>query len=156
MDNEGMGIMDRKLIQDTLSKVEKLMDPSTGIRLDNGEGKLADLAVLLNETPISRKRKIAILGSYLLLHLGLESHQELDSQKSEERTRSLLAGDYLFGVYIRWLVQNEERDLLAYLSPVHKKIQIELATGLPLTLALAELFTEFKRYLASCSEGQRP
>lgn len=146
--------MDRKLIQDTLSKVEKLMDPATGIRLSINENKLADLTVLLNETPITRKRKIAILGSYLLLYLGLENHQELDLQNSEERTRSLLAGDYLFGAYIRWLIQNGERDLLACLSPVHKKIQIGLASGLPLELALAELFTEFRNYLISCTEEQ--
>lgn len=146
--------MDSKLIADTRIKVNLLMDPRTGIDLALDEQKLAPLAELLDTAKLSKKRKIAILGSYMLLYLGLTRHEELEVPENEERTRRLLAGDYLFGGYIRWLVQFEERELLTHLSPVHKKIQIGLASGLSLPLALAELDAGFRTFVERYSQGQ--
>lgn len=149
-------IMETKLIQDTLARVEKLIDPGTDIRLAADEQRLAKLAAMVSKAPLSRKQKITILGSYLLLDLGLTLHQELECETGEKRTRSLLGGDYLFGAHLRWLVQNREHDLLAFLVPIHKNIQIGLAAGEPLELAFAELFAGFSHYLFRCQEGNSP
>lgn len=144
--------MDGKWITDAFTRVDKLIDPATGIRLKTEDTRLPELAALLEKERLSRKRRIVILGGYLLLRAGLASHQELDRQSGEERTRSLLGGDYLFGVYLRWLVQNGEGALLAYLTPVHKTIQIHLAAGGTADEAEAELFAGFRSYLSRCQE----
>lgn len=144
--------MDIKLIQDTLDRVGKLIDPGTDIRLAADGQRLARLAAMVSEAPLPRKRKITILGGYLLLDLGLNFHQELERETGEERTRSLLGGDYLFGAYLRWLVQNKEHELLAFLVPIHKNIQIGLAAGEALELAFDKLFAGFSEYLLRCQE----
>jgi hypothetical protein len=151
-----MGIMDIKLIQDTLSRVEKLIDPRTQICLVTDEQRLAKLASMVSKAPLPRKRKITVLGGYLLLDLGLTFHKELDRETGEERTRSLLGGDYLFGAYLRWLVQNAEHELLAFLVPIHKNIQIRLAAGGRLEQAFDDLFDGFSRFLLRCETETQP
>lgn len=148
--------MDIKLIQDTLTRVERLIDPGTHIRLAADEERLAKLASMVNKAPLPRKRKITILGGYLLLDLGLTFHKELERETGEERVRSLLGGDYLFGAYLRWLVQNGEHELLAFLVPIHKNIQIRLAAGERLEQAFDDLLDGFSQFLQRCQTETQP
>lgn len=148
--------MDIKLIQDTLTRVERLIDPGTHIRLSADEERLAKLASMVNKAPLPRKRKITILGGYLLLDLGLTFHKELERETGEERVRSLLGGDYLFGAYLRWLVQNGEHELLAFLVPIHKNIQIRLAAGERLEQAFDDLLDGFSQFLQRCQTETQP
>lgn len=62
-------------------------------------------------------------------------------------TRSILDGDYWFGLYFRLLAQQNELRLLAYLFPVIKNMQIQLMDGTSVTRVLSDLFFHFERFL---------
>ncbi|MCL6457839.1 MAG: hypothetical protein K6T85_07520 [Gorillibacterium sp.] len=141
--------MDNKLTQDTLTKLEKHMNSAVHIRLVIADEELVRMDQLLANSRMKRKRKMAVLGSYVLLYMALLSHRQIDDHlESGGLNRDLLDGDYLFGSYIRWLIDFDDNELLAYLSPVHKRIQIQFMEGLPFKLAMDQLFEHYRLYLS--------
>lgn len=140
--------MDKKLVEDTLAKLDKHLNPAAQINLHPKDEELADMVQLLTDSKLKRKRKIALLGSYILLYTALRSHRLLDArEESATLNRELLDGDYLFGAYIRWLVDAEDSELLSLLTPVHKRIQIQFAEGLSLKDATTQLLDQYRHYL---------
>ena len=140
--------MDQKLVEDTLAKLDKHMNPAAQIALNPRDEELTDMVQLLTDSKLKRKRKIALLGSYILLYTALRSHRLIDTrEESATLNRELLDGDYLFGAYIRWLVDAEDSDLLSFLTPVHKRIQIQFTEGMSLQDAMAELLDQYRHYL---------
>ncbi|WP_040950729.1 hypothetical protein [Gorillibacterium massiliense] len=139
--------MDTQLIQDTISMLEETIDPDALISLDADESGLADMVALLHSYEITRSRKMTILGCYILLQAAVSKHHEASPDESGAMTRSILDGDYLFGLYFRILVQFSELKLLTYLAPVQKKIQLGLIAGKPMAHILTELHEPFRLYL---------
>lgn len=140
--------MDKKLVEDTLAKLDKHLNPAAQINLQPEDEELTDMVHLLMDSKLKRKRKIALLGSYILLYTALRRHRLMDArEESATLNRELLDGDYLFGAYIRWLVEAEDSELLSFLTPVHKRIQIQFAEGLSLQDATTQLLGEYRHYL---------
>ena len=139
--------MDTKLIEDTISMLEETIDPDAVIALDADEHGLEKMVTLLHSYEITHSRKMTILGCYILLQLAVSKHHEAEPDENGAITRSILDGDYCFGLYFRILIQFSELKLLTYLAPVQKKIQLNLISGKPMNHILTELYEPFRLYL---------
>ncbi len=140
-------MIDRRLIQDTLSMLRQQIDSDTAIRLEGDVHLLERLAAVIEKTGLHRQRKLTILGGYLLLQQAVLKHQDLLEGQNDVLTRSILDGDYLMGAYYKLLSQHKELDLLNHLAPVYKKLQLSLLMGRPARRAMREVYTAFRQYL---------
>lgn len=140
-------MIDRRLIQDTLSMLRQQIDSDTAIRLADDVHLLERLAAVVEKTGLHRQRKLTILGGYLLLQQAVLKHQDLLEGQNDVLTRSILDGDYLMGAYYKLLSQHKELDLLSHLAPVYKKLQLSLLMGRPAQRAMREVYTAFRQYL---------
>lgn len=147
--------MNKILIQDAIRMLQQEVSHDTLIRLNNiDEYSLEEIANMLHSYKLTRKRKTAILGCYILIASAIRKHQELSSMNNSELTKNILDGDYLFGLYFQLLVQHKEFRLLRYLIPAHKRMQIGLIEGKSLEVMYAEIAEQIQQYLEQeCSIG---
>lgn len=139
--------MDKKLIEDAVEHLQRFIDPGVNLGIpidDEGYGKMANL---LHSFELTHARKVTLLESYMLLCLAVRCHQGTMAKEGYRLTRSILDGDYWFGLYFRLLAQQNELRLLAYLFPVIKNMQIQLMDGTSVTRVLSDLFFHFERFL---------
>jgi len=136
-----------KLVRDTVDLLLKQIDSDAAIRLQLRDEELEPVVGLLYAYQLTRLRRMTILGGFMLLQLAVRRHRELNLHDRQMLTRSILDGDYFTGLYYRLLVRNNEHRLLAYLSPVHKRIQIEMIGGKTEREVMAELFGRIRQYL---------
>lgn len=139
--------MHDELIRETIDLLRRHIEPDTAVHLRLSEEGLGDFARMLYEYRLSRARKIAILGGYMLLRLSVRRHCELTVRDRLALTRSILDGDYFTGLYFQFLARCSEHRLLAYLAPVHKQIQIGLIGGETFEQVMAELVSRIRQYL---------
>lgn len=139
--------MQSKLVRDTVDLLLKQIDSDAAIRLQLRDEELEPVVGLLYAYQLTRLRRMTILGGFMLLQLAVRRHRELNLHDRQMLTRSILDGDYFTGLYYRLLVRNNEHRLLAYLSPVHKRIQIEMIGGKTEREVMAELFGRIRQYL---------
>ncbi|CAH0120292.1 MULTISPECIES: hypothetical protein [unclassified Paenibacillus] len=120
--------MEHGLIQDTIATVQRHISPETSIRLETSVNLLPDMAALIRACEADRHRQIHLLGSYLLVRMAMRRHAGLTAS-DPDLTERILDGDYLLGCYYDWICRAEEFDLLAWLAPVVKKLQIRAVSG---------------------------
>lgn len=139
--------MNALLIHEAIHHLQTEMDADAGIRLDLEVDLLQDMAKLLDTYRMARKRKLNILGCYLLLQVAIARHRKIALDDSCGLAKNLLDGDYCFGLYYRYIVKCNELKLLSFLAPFHKKLQIELVEGRPVKLVIKDLYSLFKSFL---------
>ncbi|TLS51949.1 hypothetical protein FE782_11225 [Paenibacillus antri] len=143
-----------RLVQDTVRMLQQQISPDADISLEREQSLLEEMASLLRAYELERSRKLAVLGCYGLLRLALARHRELAELDGKTLAKRILDGDYLTGVYFRFVLQCNERQLLTYLAPIHKKLQIGIVHGATANQTIAELFEAVKRYLdEQCKSG---
>ncbi|QNK58696.1 hypothetical protein [Paenibacillus sp. PAMC21692] len=140
---------DMRLLYDTISMLRHHIESDTAITLDaeDADEWMKDMIKLLHMYNITASRKMTLLGCYVLLRLAVRKHRELALHDNAALTRSILEGDYLFGLYYRFGIQRKEWKLLYHLAPFYKKMQISLHEDKPLQPMLTELREELHTYL---------
>lgn len=139
--------MDRQLLQDTIIALQQEIDPDTAIDLDIDERLMDEMVALIHSYRMAKARKRTILGVYMLIQLAVARHREMVVDDNASRTRNILDGDYLLGLYYRWVVKYGEMTLLTFLAPIHKKLQLQLAGGRPCEAVLADLKDHLRRFM---------
>lgn len=124
--------MNRELIQDACRLLQGELSPEAGIILDITHDDAAPLANLLEQYGMTAVRQCRLLAIYIAIKLALQRHSGCeDAVPGEELIRKVLDGDYLYSFYLELCLKWEEYDLLSYLAPVIKQIQIKRVEGRP-------------------------
>lgn len=140
--------MDKKLITDMERMLQQEIEHDTFIKLNLNKQFILEMAALLQTYKITHTRKMAILGCYSLLYAAIRKHREVQlDDGSLALTRGILDGDYLFGLNIRLLIQQQEKALMQNLIPFYKKLQLNLIEGITLEVIIVQLFDHMKEYL---------
>ncbi|WP_019913858.1 hypothetical protein [Paenibacillus sp. HW567] len=120
--------MNRKLIEDTFRLLEAEMSPIAGIQLHLSPAECEQLLSVLERHDLEYDRKIHLLGIYTILTMAAGRHMECVPHHPD-LTRNILDGDYLYSFYLQFAVKCRELDLVAYLAPSIKKLQIARSNG---------------------------
>lgn len=139
--------MSSQLVKDAIRMLQPYLAPESGIRLEQEEALLEEMAALLLSYPLAATRKAAVLGCYGLLRAALAKHRRLERLDGKPLAKRILDGDYLSGIYFRFVLDCGERALLAQLAPVYKKLQLGLAHGAAPEHVAKELFEAVRGFL---------
>lgn len=120
--------MNSTLIVDTLRLLQAEMSPIAGIKLDLTPSDWKPLLTVLERHDLEYDRKVHLLGIYTILTVAAKRHMECVPHH-QDLTRSILDGDYLYSFYLQFAVKYRELDLVAYLAPSIKQLQIKRANG---------------------------
>ncbi|MFD1177386.1 hypothetical protein ACFQ3W_13910 [Paenibacillus puldeungensis] len=124
--------MKLKLFQDACHLLQGELSPEAGIHLDLSQEEVAPLVNLLEQYDMPTVRQCRLLSIYIAIKLALQRHIGCDNTESGEfLTRKVLDGDYLYSFYVQICLKWEEYDLLSYMAPVIKQIQIKRVEGRP-------------------------
>lgn len=125
---EGENLVNRQLIEESLRLLQADISPIAGIQLQLSPSECERLLALLERHHVDDNRKVILLGIYLILTSAAQFHMEC-SPHHPNLTRSILDGDYLYSFYLQFAVKYRELDLVAYLAPSIKKMQIRRSNG---------------------------
>lgn len=120
--------MNKQLIEDTLRLLQAEMSPIAGIQIELSPAESEQLLSVLERHDLEYDRKVHLLGIYTILTLASERHMECIPHHPD-LTRNILDGDYLYSFYLQFAVKCRELDLVAYLAPSIKKMQIRRSNG---------------------------
>lgn len=120
--------MNRQLIEDTFRLLQAEMSTIAGIQLYLSPAECEQLLSALERHDLEYNRKVHLLGIYIILTVAAQRHMECVPHHPD-LTRNILDGDYLYSFYLQFAVQCRELDLVAYLAPSIKKMQIRRANG---------------------------
>ncbi|WP_249901860.1 hypothetical protein [Paenibacillus sp. PK3_47] len=120
--------MHRQLIEDTFRLLKAEMSPIAGIQLNLSPAECEQLLPVLERHDLEYDRKIHLFGIYIILTAAAQRHMDCVPHHPE-LTRRILDGDYLYSFYLQFAVQCRELDLVAYLAPSIKKLQIRRSNG---------------------------
>ncbi|AIQ27262.1 MULTISPECIES: hypothetical protein [Paenibacillus] len=120
--------MNKKLIEDTFRMLQAEMSPIAGIQLYLSPAECEQLLSVLERHDLEYDRKVHLLGIYTILTVAAQRHMECVPHHPD-LTRSILDGDYLYSFYLQFAVKCRELDLVAYLAPSIKKMQIGRSNG---------------------------
>ncbi|MBT2289606.1 hypothetical protein J7E73_10765 [Paenibacillus albidus] len=120
--------MNRQLIEDTFRLLQAEISPITGIQLHLSLVECEQLLPVLERYDLEYTRKVHLLGLYTILTLAAQRHMECVPHHPD-LTRNILDGDYLYSFYLQFAVKCRELDLVAYLAPSIKKVQIRRSSG---------------------------
>lgn len=138
--------MHTTLLRDALQLLAREQPGDVEMELD-GE-TVREMVELLQSYPISYSRKLTVLACSMLIYSAISKHLELAVSDERALSRSILNGDYLFGLYHRLAADRNEWKLLVHLSLFNKRLQLALVEGKKSPKALfAVLKSEIKSYL---------
>ncbi len=120
--------MNRQLIEDTFRLLQAEMSPIAGIQLQLSPAEFEQLLSVLERHDLEYNRKVHLLGIHTILTLAAERHMEC-APHHPDLTRNILDGDYLYSFYLQFAVKYRELDLVTYLAPSIKKMQIRRSNG---------------------------
>ncbi|CQR52057.1 hypothetical protein JI735_11530 [Paenibacillus sonchi] len=120
--------MNRKLMEDSFRLLQAEMSPIAGIQLHLSPAECEQLFSVLERHDLEYDRKVHLLGIYIILTVAAERHMEC-APHHPDLTRNILDGDYLYSFYLQFAVKCRELDLVAYLAPSIKKMQIARSNG---------------------------
>ncbi|MBW4084218.1 hypothetical protein [Paenibacillus sp. S150] len=120
--------MNRKLIEDAFRLLQAEMSPVAGIQLHLSPAECEHLLSVLERHDLEYDRKVHLLGIYTILTVAAQRHMECVPHHPD-LTRNILDGDYLYSFYLQFAVKCRELDLVAYLAPSIKKMQIARSNG---------------------------
>ncbi len=127
-DMKERSLMNRQLIEDSIRQLQAEMSPVAGIQLDLSPAECERMLAVLERHDLEYDRKLHLLGIYSILTLAAERHMECVPHHPD-LTRNILDGDYLYSFYLQFAVKCRELDLVAYLAPSVKKMQIRRSNG---------------------------
>ncbi|NUU61753.1 hypothetical protein [Paenibacillus agri] len=134
--------MNNQLAQETFRLLQADMSPIAGIQLHLSPVECEQLLPVLERHDLEYSRKVHLLGIYIILTLAAKRHMECVPHHPD-LTRNILDGDYLYSFYLQFAVKTRELDLVAYLAPSIKKMQIRRANGNFAEENLAVIMEEF-------------
>lgn len=120
--------MNRQLIEESLRLLQADMSPIAGIQLQLSPAECGRLLPVLERLNVEDSRKAPLLGIYIILTSAAQRHMEC-TPYHPNLTRNILDGDYLYSFYLQFAVKYRELDLVAYLAPSIKKMQIRRSNG---------------------------
>jgi hypothetical protein len=120
--------VNKKLIEDTFRLLQAEMSPIAGIQLYLSPAECEQLLSVLERHDLEYDRKVHLLGIYTILKVAAQRHMECVPHHPD-LTRNILDGDYLYSFYLQFAVKCRELDLVAYLAPSIKKMQIGRSNG---------------------------
>lgn len=120
--------MNKPLIEDTFRLLQAEMSPIAGIQLSLSPAECERLLAVLERHDLEYDRKVHLLGIYTILTVAAQRHMECVPHHPD-LTRNILDGDYLYSFYLQFAVKCRELDLVAYLAPSIKKMQIRRSNG---------------------------
>lgn len=137
------------LLNDTISMLRQHIDRGTSIAMEDGTmDELVQEAVALVESyRLAASRKVTVLGCYMLIRHAVRKHRDLAMLDNEALTRSILEGDYLYGMLYRLASGRKELMLMQHLTPFYKKLQLALLEGQHPRQLMAELNEMLRVYL---------
>lgn len=121
-------ILNRQLIEDTFRLLKAEMSPIAGIQLYLSPAECEQLLPVLERHDLEYDRKVHLFGIYIILTVAAQRHMECVPHHPD-LTRNILDGDYLYSFYLQFAVKCRELDLVAYLAPSIKKMQIRRSNG---------------------------
>lgn len=120
--------MNRQLIEDSFRLLQADMSPIAGIQLQLSPAECGRLISVLERHNVDESRTAALLGIYVVLTSAAQRHLEC-APHHPDLTRNILDGDYLYSFYLQFAVKHRELDLVAWLAPSIKKMQIRRSNG---------------------------
>lgn len=120
--------MNPKLIEDTFRLLQAEMSQIAGIQLSLSPAECEQLLTVLERHDLEYDRKVHLLGIYTILTAAAQRHMECVPHHPD-LTRNILDGDYLYSFYLQFAVKCRELDLVAYMAPLIKKMQIKRSNG---------------------------
>jgi hypothetical protein len=121
-------ILNRQLIEDTFRLLKAEMSPIAGIQLYLSPAECEQLLPVLERHDLEYDRKVHLFGIYIILTVAAQRHMDCVPHHPD-LTRNILDGDYLYSFYLQFAVKCRELDLVAYLAPSIKKMQIRRSNG---------------------------
>ncbi|WP_232695976.1 hypothetical protein [Brevibacillus daliensis] len=118
------------MIRETLQQIEEQLAPEAFLQVKGETRLLEEMATLLQSSTLPHERKQTILGCYALLTAAYAKHSKL-SYQNPELAKEIIDGDYLQSFYYEYAFNHGERELVLYLAPVMKQIQIKKLEGKP-------------------------
>src|SRR5690606_33905258 len=151
---QGVGTMDRKLIDETFELLERHMDAEAAVCLSRELPYVNQLACLLDESGLTRDRQLTILGCCILLQASLGRQAEASERLAEgvRLARTILDGDDFMGAYYALMSSRAGMRLFKQLMPVYKRIQLARIAGRPFARLTNELFAAFQAYVCPGAE----
>lgn len=138
--------MDSTLLRDALKLLTREQPAQVDVDID--AETVREIVDLLQSYPISYSRKLTVLACSMLIYSAISKHLDLSGKDERALSRSILNGDYLFGLYHRLAADRNEWKLLVHLSLFNKRIQLALVEGRNSPQALASVLkSEIKSYL---------
>ncbi|WP_238650820.1 hypothetical protein [Paenibacillus piscarius] len=134
--------MNNKLFEDTLRLLQAEMSEVAGIQLSLSPAECEPLLPVLERHDLEYDRKVHLLGIYIILTVAAQRHMECIPHHPD-LIRNILDGDYLYSFYLQFAVKCRELDLVAYMAPMIKKMQIERSNGEFTERHTAREFDEF-------------
>lgn len=120
--------MNRQLIEDSFRLLQANMSPIAGIQLQPSPAECERLLSVLESHNVVDSRKAPLLGIYIILTAAEQRHADC-APFHPNLTRNILDGDYLYSFYLQFAVKYRELELVAYLAPSIKKMQIRRSNG---------------------------
>jgi len=138
--------VDSTLLRDALKLLTREQPAQVDVDID--AETVREIVDLLQSYPISYSRKLTVLACSMLIYSAISKHLDLSGKDERALSRSILNGDYLFGLYHRLAADRNEWKLLVHLSLFNKRIQLALVEGRNSPQALASVLkSEIKSYL---------
>lgn len=142
--------MNRQLMEESFRLLQADLSPIAGIQLQLSPADFERLLPVLERYNVEDDRKAPLLGIYIILTLAAQRHLEC-TPYHPNLTRNILDGDYLYSFYLQFAVKYRELDLVAYLAPSIKKMQIRRSNG---NLAEENLASGIEQFLIQQSRQQ--
>ncbi|ETT78742.1 MULTISPECIES: hypothetical protein [Paenibacillus] len=120
--------MNQKIAQDTFRLLQAEMSKIAGIQLSLSPAECEQMLSVLERHDLEYDRKTHLLGIYTILTVAAQRHMECVPHHPD-LTRNILDGDYLYSFYLQFAVKCRELDLVAYMAPSIKKMQIARSNG---------------------------
>jgi len=147
---EGENLVNRQLMEESFRLLQADLSPIAGIQLQLSPADFERLLPVLERYNVEDDRKAPLLGIYIILTLAAQRHLEC-TPYHPNLTRNILDGDYLYSFYLQFAVKYRELDLVAYLAPSIKKMQIRRSNG---NLAEENLASGIEQFLIQQSRQQ--
>jgi len=142
--------VNRQLMEESFRLLQADLSPIAGIQLQLSPADFERLLPVLERYNVEDDRKAPLLGIYIILTLAAQRHLEC-TPYHPNLTRNILDGDYLYSFYLQFAVKYRELDLVAYLAPSIKKMQIRRSNG---NLAEENLASGIEQFLIQQSRQQ--
>lgn len=137
-----MKSLNNPLVQETIQMLQHALSQEAQVTLTPDYRAVNNMAQLIGSYQIDCAERMHLLGCFILLHMSLNKHHGLNLTDGQ-LTKHILDGDYLCSMYYDLALKWRNFDLLTFLAPVHKQIQISRVQGDKKEYLLSQRFQQF-------------